>query len=545
MNFKYLESHQKLNGCYYTPSWLAEFISRWVSMEGAVSIMEPSCGDGAFFDALSAVTDRRDFMITGFEIDSIVADAARYKLAETGLVGDIIAGDFIQWAIDNHNEDNPMTFDAVVGNPPFIRYQYLEKEIQNNAQYLFELLDIKFTKHTNAWIPFILASIEFLEPGGKLGMVVPAELLHVLYGKELRKYLLDSCSRILLIDPEDLWFEGTLQGVMVMMAEKKDDAQNPSYGISIIQTRGRDFSNGDPQEMFDNANYTNGTYLQNKWTYALLTDEEREIYQSILQSEHVYSFSRLADVDVGIVTGANSFFLVPNNIVEQYGLHDVSYPMFGRSEHCPGIIYDEAQHLENGEKGLPTNFLYFETVEAEVQFGDYLMMGTQQGLPSRYKCRIRKPWFKVPSVYSSPISMLKRSNGMPRLILNSANAYTTDTAYRITPKEDIDSPNLVCGFLNTVTALSAELEGRHYGGGVLELVPSEIERLAVPYTATKFADISELNNYVKTHTIDEVLHLQDQRLFPAIGIELDAINTLRDALVRLKNRRQRNGLEAE
>jgi len=31
-----------------------------------------------------------------------------------------------------------------------------------------------------------------------------------------------------------------------------------------------------------------------------------------------------------------------------------------------------------------------------------------------------------------------------------------------------------------LTALSAELEGRHYGGGVLELVPSEIERLLVP-----------------------------------------------------------------
>ncbi len=36
------------------------------------------------------------------------------------------------------------------------------------------------------------------------------------------------------------------------------------------------------------------------------------------------------------------------------------------------------------------------------------------------------------------------------------------------------------GFLNGLTALTAELEGRHYGGGVLELVPSEIEKLLVP-----------------------------------------------------------------
>ena len=34
--------------------------------------------------------------------------------------------------------------------------------------------------------------------------------------------------------------------------------------------------------------------------------------------------------------------------------------MFGRSEHCPGIIYDEAQHRSNAAKGNPTNFLWFK-----------------------------------------------------------------------------------------------------------------------------------------------------------------------------------------
>ena len=38
----------------------------------------------------------------------------------------------------------------------------------------------------------------------------------------------------------------------------------------------------------------------------------------------------------------------------------------------------------------------------------------------------------------------------------------------------------MAGFQNTLTLLSTELCGRTYGGGVLELVPSEIARVSVP-----------------------------------------------------------------
>lgn len=65
-------------------------------------------------------------------------------------------------------------------------------------------------------------------------------------------------------------------------------------------------------------------------------------------------------MDVGIVTGANKFFLVPDETVEAYGLSKYAHPMFGRSEHCPGVIYDERQHAANAEKGSPTNFLWFD-----------------------------------------------------------------------------------------------------------------------------------------------------------------------------------------
>src|SRR5262249_40514910 len=177
-------------------------------------------------------------------------------------------------------------------------------------------------------------------------------------------------------------------------------------------------------------------------------------------------------VDVGIVTGANHFFLVPDATVQRYSLEGWAHPMFGRSEHVRGVIYNAAHHRENRRRGLPANFLWFGArplAELPGPTRRYLREGEKKGLHRRYKCRVRTPWYAVPSVYAAPVSMLKRCHHFPRLVLNRAKAFSTDTAYRITPIRGTAS-GLVLSFVNSLTALSSELEGRHYGGGVLELV---------------------------------------------------------------------------
>ena len=90
-------------------------------------------------------------------------------------------------------------FDVILMNPPFIRYQYMEKEIQDTAQSFFNAMGMKFTKHTNLWLPFILASVDFLRPGGHIGMIIPSEILNVLYAQGLRDYLLKECKKILVL----------------------------------------------------------------------------------------------------------------------------------------------------------------------------------------------------------------------------------------------------------------------------------------------------------------------------------------------------------
>lgn len=149
--------------------------------------------------------------------------------------------------------------------------------------------------------------------------------------------------------------------------------------------------------------------MQGKWTRALLDVPARRLLDDLEKHVDVHRFDDLASVDVDIVTGANKFFLVDDETVERFNLHRWAHPMFGRSEHCPGIVYDDRQHCANAKDGSPTNFLWFDKgAECDKAVLEYVRLGEAQKLHTRYKCRVRSPWYTVPSVYSTEIGMLKR-----------------------------------------------------------------------------------------------------------------------------------------
>lgn len=544
MNFKENESTQKLRGGYYTPVDLATFIAQWVAEIEPRRVLEPSCGDGAFFSAFSNAGGFEESKILGFELEDEEASKASIRAKELGLLKtDIISEDFLGWAL-NAVQGDTEPFDAIVGNPPFIRYQYLPSDFQITAERVFEALDSKFTRHTNAWVPFILASVALLRPGGRLGMVVPSELLHVTHAQSLRTYLGEECNRLVVIDPNELWFDNTLQGAVILLAEKKMEKTDVGDGLGIYPVRNREFLSAQPSDIFAFPKTINGQTVEGKWTRALLDIRTRKLLKELEAHKDVHTFDDIAKVEVGIVTGANKFFLVDDDTVRKFNLQNWAHPMFGRSDHCPGVIYDNAQHQENAMKGKPTNFLWFD--ESSFPLSEsakaYIELGEAEKLHKRFKCRVRTPWYKVPSVHATEIGMLKRCHNAPRLILNTVGAYTTDTAYRVF-SEKFSAAELVSNFINPLTALCAELEGRSYGGGVLELVPSEIRRLKIPIPKTFGVGLDEVNSAIKSEHMDDVLKRQGLELFGKLGLNQSDSNHMYDAWNALRNRRQRTRVE--
>ena len=533
MNFKSLETKQKLRGGYYTPEDLADFLVRWAAGCAPTSILEPSCGDGVFLGRIAALAGESS--VTAFEVDPEEAQKARTRVTDES---DVCAADFLGWALSALQRQNTQ-FDAVVGNPPFIRYQYLPSAFQERAEGIFKVLGCRFTRHTNAWVPFVLASFAMLREGGRLAMVVPAEIIHVAHAQSLRSYLVANAKKLVVVDPAELWFPGTLQGAVLLMAEKRR-ANDAAAGVGIEAVCGRAFTKTHPQDLFNASSPVNQGDGCGKWTYALLSDPTRSLLEDLTHRKGVSTFREVADVDVGIVTGANQFFHVPDSTVQRYGLEQWAHPMFGRSAHCPGVVYDQAQHEANADKGSPTNFVWFrdDSVQESPSGREYIEHGERDQLHRRYKCRIREPWYAVPSVYATDVGLLKRCHDAPRLVLNCLGAYTTDTAYRVQVRRG-SAERLVYNFINAITALSAELEGRHYGGGVLELVPSEIEKLLVPVPSTLPVDVAGLDRAVKSESLCSVLERQSKLVLGALGVADGEQDDLLDAWRRLRNRRRR------
>ena len=69
MNFIVNETKKKLRGGYYTPVDLAEFLVRWVKEIKPKKILEPSCGDGIFFEAIKKVGGLSRATLVGIEFD--------------------------------------------------------------------------------------------------------------------------------------------------------------------------------------------------------------------------------------------------------------------------------------------------------------------------------------------------------------------------------------------------------------------------------------------------------------------------------------------
>ena len=62
-----------------------------------------------------------------------------------------------------------------------------------------------------------------------------------------------------------------------------------------------------------------------------------------------------------------------------------------------------------------------------------------------------------------------------------ANVHVTDSAYKIVMKDHFNINSFIYSFFNIVTLIFSELIGRKYGGGVMELIPSEFKNLPIYY----------------------------------------------------------------
>jgi adenine-specific DNA-methyltransferase len=537
---------QKLRGGYYTPEPIASFLADWAIQDSTTRILEPSCGDGNILDATIQTFLRRGVskaaipqLIQGVEIDEDEANKtiSRFANSDICLSEQIHVGDFFNFCREQLLLQSK--FDAVVGNPPFIRYQNFQEEHRWIAFKIMEHAGLRPTRLTNAWVPFVVASTLLVkENGGRIAMVIPAELLQVNYASELRQFLADFYTQITLITFKKLVFESIQQEVVLLLGERNG---NERTGIRTIELNSIDELRYHEHTDFSLSNLKLMDHSHEKWTQYFLENNEIDLLRQLRADERLTKAKKVIDVDVGIVTGLNEFFVLTQQQAKDKSLSYFTQPIVTRSGHLQGINFTGADLLANTDKQFPARILTIPNVSVEnlpESLKQYIAYGESRDFHKGYKCRIRNKWYVVPSIWIPDAFMLRQIHHYPKIILNETKATCTDTIHRVRFVSKLPPKLVVSAFHNSLTFAFAEVSGRSYGGGVLELEPNEAETLPLPLKNAEKLDFDLINRFIIEDNIQEALNITDRFLLTeGLGLSEREVALLRNIWCKLRDRR--------
>jgi len=548
---KPVATYQKIRGGYYTPKPIADFLARWAIQTPTTKVLEPSCGDGILLESaietlISLDAEKIDIknLVQGIELDPQEAQKAseRIHALDDLQLAHIDIGDFFTYCQTYLFEDR--LFDAIIGNPPFIRYQNFPENQRAMAFYLMQRAGLHPNRLTNSWVPFLVAATLLLKKTGRLAMVIPAELLQVNYAAELRYFLSNYYSYLTLITFKKLVFNGIQQEVVLLLGEKNGSDHT---GMRTIELDGIDDLTSYEYATFLGERLKEMDHSTEKWTMYFLDEEELQLIRMLKVHPKLTIASNVIDVDVGIVTGLNEFFVLTEQQVEKYSLKPYTQRIVGRSAHLPGILFSESDWLDNVEKQSPA-FLFNPPDEPlyrlPIELKEYVTSGEEKGLNKGYKCRIRNRWYVVPSVWIPTAFMLRQVHHYPKIVLNDAAATCTDTIHRVRLRNGTPARIVATAFLNSLTFAFSEVIGRSYGGGVLELEPNEAEKLPLPLMGADRLDLNELDRHLREGNISTVLDITDEVLLrQGVGLSIEETRMIRGIWQKLRDRRVNRKLD--
>ena len=481
---------RKARGAFFTPAELSKFLAGWAIRSATDTVLEPACGDAAFLlpaagrlsvlgTSAEALTDQ----LHGVEIHPASAADANMRLQAAGFSSQIRA--------DNFFDVPPLpAFDAVIGNPPYVRYQQFSGEARIKGLQAALTQGVRLTGLASSWAAFTIHAAQFLKPAGRLGLVLPAELLSVNYAAQVRSFLLRRFKTVRLVLFEELVFPDVLEEVVLLLAEGSGGAPN----FEIYQAK-----NLKDLDHLDTAAWVGFTPEGDaKWTPALLPTAAFEIYQSLTEG---LGFSTLLDwgeTYLGAVTGNNDYFTLTRRRAAELGLRSsellrISPP---GSKHLRGLIFSEHAWEQLAKDGKRC-YLFAPSSNPSHAAQHYIAAGHAAGFHATYKTSNRKPWWRVPLVARPDLLFTYMNHDRPRLTTNAAGVHLLNSLYGVLLRDErraIGRELLATACLNSATLLGAEMVGRAYGGGMLKHEPKEADLLPVPSLDTLEAAGDELRH---------------------------------------------------
>jgi hypothetical protein len=487
------DAQSKALGAYYTERPIARFLLEWATSSASDTVLDPSFGGGVFLHAAHerVLTLGGDpcAQVFGIELDEQAFSSFSISLLD---------GCHLQLHCSDFFEVDPCQFGpftAVVGNPPYIRYQRFTGSAREKAIQRAKEVGVDLPRLTSSWAPFLVHATRFVAPGGRLAMVLPMELAYATYAQPVIDYLRRSFRNLRILTFRRRLFRQLSEDTLLLLA---DGRGQPFDCLEFTELPGVESLAETPLPPgipVDSAQNSRG--IPRLLAY-LLPPRVRELYAELSNGDGVSRLGSLVTIGIGYVTGDNDFFHLDAATARSYEIPETALQRAVRSvSDFDGLHYTECDWQAEHGVGKANLLLRGENVEVE-QLQPYLDVGMARGVDQRYKCRVRELWFVVPHVHVGDAFVSCMSGDRPKLVLNQAGVVAPNTLHvaSIQPPHRDALEAVAVAWRTSLTGLSCEIEGHALGGGLLKLEPVEARQVLIPLPKLGKACYSDLASQI-------------------------------------------------
>ena len=535
---------RKARGAFFTPDAMARFLVTWGVHRGNESILEPSCGDAVFLREaglhLAAlrgkVPERRQ--LVGVDLHEESVRIGETALAEAGLSASLSAGDFFDY------RHEPV--DVVLGNPPYVRYQDFSGPDRLAAVKAAMASGVRLSALASSWAHFTVHAASFLRPEGRMGLVLPAELLSANYAAPVRQFLLDRFTDVSLVLFTERVFPGVQEEVVLLMASGYDPSGTGADHFEIRQVD--TLADLNTLASLDIPRWT-PPQRSSKWTAAI---GQSEAYTRLVSGETVTELGQWGRIALGAVTGRNTYFAISDAVRREWKLpvRELIRLSPPGSTHLRALTLTEGDVTALAKAGKAT-WLFAPGETPSAASRRYIKYGEAAEVDQAYKCRIRTPWWRVPVQQPADALITCMNADTAAICANPTGVVHLNSVHGLylnDDHQDIPVEALALAACSTITRLGAEMVGRSYGGGLLKLEPREAAVLPVPTPAVVRAHLDELlaavprcRELLSTGQRSTVQNEVDRILAPSLGTDEDALDEMRVVADTLHARRRARG----
>jgi adenine-specific DNA-methyltransferase len=534
-------------GAYYTPSGVTRILSDWAIRSQDDNTLEPSFGSCGFLEAsrdrlISLGSANIANQIFGCDIDRFAFDQLTSKFGLVNVTNRFILADFLEV---NPQCFSVQKFDAVLGNPPYISHHNMAVTQKYNAHAIVRETGVKLSAKASLWAYFLIHGISFVKDGGRMAWVLPGSFLNTGYGKDVHDVLIKNFEIVSAVVLNERIFlsEGAEERSIIVLCENKGTKSahdiTVHYADSIVAL----------EECITSSTLrSTRNNFSGRVAYNLMSCEAKQVLDSLFMHSDMCDFGGLADIRIGIVTGDNGFFIVNKEDARKRCLTAAMLkPIVIKYRMISGLSFtqdDIDYEISTGVKCLLVDTTKMRNNSSSLI--EYLKTYPAEKFNANRTFAKRRIWHRADDGKTPDAFMSYMQHNGPRIALNTAGTTSTNTVHRVYFKNISKQKQKMAAisFVSTLTQISAEIEGRSYGSGVLKQEPSEARKVKI--CIPNKLSVNEVNSLYKS--IDDLLRkgkteearvAVDNAIYPHLGISDKTASLLNETLSGLRKIRQR------